>query len=64
MSQNVMERLTTCSQDIVQLKDAVLFVIDCSTPNALKPLKVGGRCLVAETWFIWNPLMCGYVDFL
>eukprot|EP00435_Cladocopium_sp_Y103_P031473 s898_g8.t1 len=37
-------------QDIVQLKDAVLFVIDCSTPNALKPLKVGGRCLVADNF--------------
>ena len=35
-------------QDIAQLKDAVLFVIDCSTPNSLKPLKAGGRCLVAE----------------
>lgn len=37
-------------QDIAQLKDAVLFVIDCSTPNSLKPLKAGGRCLVADPW--------------
>eukprot|EP00438_Fugacium_kawagutii_P012999 Skav213432 [mRNA] locus=scaffold4325:70643:76326:+ [translate_table: standard] len=40
-------------QDIVQLKDAVLFVIDCSTPNALKPLKTGGRCIVSDAWLPW-----------
>ena len=33
----------------MQLKDAVLFVIDCSS-NALKPLKAGGRSLMADAW--------------
>mmetsp|Transcript_10370 Transcript_10370/g.24971 ORF Transcript_10370/g.24971 Transcript_10370/m.24971 type:complete len:615 (-) Transcript_10370:24-1868(-) len=35
-------------QDTPQLKDAVLFVIDASNKDCLKPLKPDGRCLLAE----------------
>lgn len=35
-------------QDTPQLKDAVLFVIDASSKDCLKPLKPDGRCLLAE----------------
>ncbi|CAJ1368431.1 unnamed protein product [Effrenium voratum] len=34
-------------QDVQQLKDAVLFVIDCSA-SSLEPLRPNGRCLMAE----------------
>ncbi|CAK9060475.1 X-ray repair cross-complementing protein 5 (5'-deoxyribose-5-phosphate lyase Ku70) (5'-dRP/AP lyase Ku70) (ATP-dependent DNA helicase 2 subunit 1) (ATP-dependent DNA helicase II 70 kDa subunit) (DNA repair protein XRCC6) (Ku autoantigen protein p70 homolog) (Ku70), partial [Durusdinium trenchii] len=34
-------------QDQGEKKDAILFVVDC-TSNALKPLKPDGRCLLAE----------------
>lgn len=36
------------AREEAQLRDAVLFCVDCSDQDALKPLRPGGRCLVAE----------------
>lgn len=36
------------AKEEAQLRDAVLFCVDCSDQDALKPLRPGSRCLVAE----------------